>query len=468
MAEKSISVQASYYSLTVINGDNVVLENKPVISVGSSTLKSFTIDTELQTVIKLKLPKYYGVSAYPILNYYPQYDVTVLNSEEFEQVDASTFMLITTFEHLTNSTIRISLRCSSAMMYAYVYTNLTNCTCTVQSGNALPVDTTFTVTCDSNREFQITPQLDYTDGADVKSEYLDKVNDCNYSKSIKLIQGHDYRITGEAVKKSAMIDKYPLTTAYRITKDELRDIVKRRFVKPEYEPVEISGTIVLYNVKEEYIDTAKYITALFRVNIPLQAETKQRVYFGPYDMEIDCDVLDDDTITLDFGSVEVRGIYGNSIDYEHTDISLYLPYIGFTALNASDFMNKTVSLTYQVNLMNGEALAVISADNQPIQTVTCNVAVKIPYQLSGGEYVHTEIEPNANYLHEVNPFMYVRTHIATQPDGMPYHDTNIYAVLGTLTGYTEAIEIAFVVQSERITTTEIDEIKSLIASGIVL
>ena len=51
---------------------------------------------------------------------------------------------------------------------------------------------------------------------------------------------------------------------------------------------------------------------------------------------------------------------------------------------------------------------------------------------------------------------------------MPYHDTNIYAVLGDLSGYTEATEIAFKVLSDYITTTEIDEIKSLIAGGIVI
>ena len=467
MAEKSINVQAGYYSLTVINGDKLVLDNKPVISAGSSTLKSFTIDTDLQTSIQIRLPKYYGVSTYPALNYHMEYDVAVWNSEEFEQIDTNTFALVTTFEHMTNPTMRLAIRCSSAIMYAYVYTNLTNCTCNVQGGNALPVETTFTLTCDSNREFQITPQIDYG-GVEVISEYLDKVNDSTYSKTLTLSKGYDYRITGEAVKKSAMTDKYPFTTAYRVTKDELRELVKRRFVKPEYEPVEVSGVVVMYNVKEEYIDTAKYVTDLFRVNILLQAETKQKVYFGPYDMEIECDVLDDDIITLDFGSVEVQGKYGNAIDYEHTEISMYLPYIGFTTLNATDFMNKTVSLIYQVNLMNGEGLAIISADNQPIQTITCNVAIKIPYQLSGGEYVQADIEPNANYLHEVNPFMYVRKHIATQPDRMPYHDTNIYAVLGTLAGYTEATEIAYKVISEQITATEIDEIKSLIAGGVIL
>lgn len=477
MAEKNIYIPtASYCSITVINGGNKILDNVSMVdNTGYVSLRNIAVDTDLETIIRIIPNKYYGVSSIPVLTYYPSYNVNFfLANEEFEQVDANTYELTTNFDAVHNDDIpyediKMSLRnYSSRRMYAYVYTNLVECTCNIQSGNALPVATTFTVTCESNREFQVTPQLDYTNGAELKSYYLEKVNDCTYSITITLNVGWEYRITGEAVKKSAMVYKYPLTTAYRITKDELRDIVKRRFVRPEYEPVSIGGTILMYNVKEEYIDTAKYITALFRVNVPLQANTKQRVYFGPYDMEINCDVLDDDIITLDFGSVNVKGIYGNAIDYEHTDISLYLPYIGFTSLNTADFMNKTVSLTYQVNLMNGDALAVISADNQPIQTVTCNVAIKIPYQLSGGEYVHTDIEPNANYLHEVNPFMYVRTHIATQPDRMPYHDTNIYAVLGTLTGYTEATEIAFAVRSERITTTEIDEIKSLIASGIVL
>ena len=223
MAEKSINVQAGYYSLTVINGDNVVLDNKPVISTGSSTLKKFTVDTDLQTRIQIKLPKYYGVSTYPVLNYYQEYDVTVWNSEEFEQIDSDTFALVTTFEKMVNPTMRLSIMCSSTMMYAYVYTNLTNCTCNIHGGNALPAETTFTLTCESNREFQITPQIDYG-GVEVISEYLDKVNESTYSITLTLRKGYDYRITGEAVKKSAMTDKYPFTTAYRVTKEELREL----------------------------------------------------------------------------------------------------------------------------------------------------------------------------------------------------------------------------------------------------
>lgn len=470
MPNKTITISANYYNITVINGDNTVLDNVSTVDIyGHTAISSFVVDTDLQTIIRIKPHKYYGATVIPYLRYYfsVEYELAV---EEFEQIDAYTYELTTNFSTVTPANfnnIKLTIRCGMSMMYAYVRMKLTECTCNVQGGYALPVETTFTLTCDSGHEFQITPQIDYG-GYEVQSEYFDKLDDCTCSKTLTLRKGYDYIITGEAVKKTVIIDKYGLITAYRVTKDDLREIAKARFIKPEYEPVKVDGTIVLYNANDEPIDTAKYVVSLIRINIPLITSSKERLYFGPYDMGMDCDIIENDILTLNFGAVEVHGVYGNAIDYEHTDISLYLPYIGFVTLNTSDCMNKTISLSYQVNVLNGEALAIISADNQVIETHSCDIAIKIPYQLSGGDNVRSDIEPNTNYLHNTNPFIYVRTHIATQPERMPYHDTNIYAVLGDLSGYTEATEIAFKVLSDYITTTEIDEIKSLIAGGIVI
>jgi hypothetical protein len=67
-------------------------------------------------------------------------------------------------------------------------------------------------------------------------------------------------------------------------------------------------------------------------------------------------------LEFDCGSVTVNGFYGNYLDYE-SDYQIYLPFIGFTALNANDIVGGTVSVRYNINLATGKALCYISVEN---------------------------------------------------------------------------------------------------------
>ena len=280
-----------------------------------------------------------------------------------------------------------------------------------------------------------------------------------------------YKIYAEAVKKSDISDKYGLISVYRLSNDDLHELALKRFVAvSDITPV-IAGSIMLSptgNYTYEYIDTAKFIVALHKLNIPIETTIKQRVYFGLYDMDMDCDIIENDTITLDFGCVRVQGIYNNSIDYEHTEITIYLPFVGFLSLNVNDFMNKVINLKYQVNILNGDSLILIYADNNLIMSHSCNIAQKIPYKMSDGEEINTQLDLNTNYLHNEQPFITTRTNKPVNNDTLPYHDTNYYAVLNTLSGYTEATELAFNVVHDFITLSEIEEIKSLISKGVII
>lgn len=67
-------------------------------------------------------------------------------------------------------------------------------------------------------------------------------------------------------------------------------------------------------------------------------------------------------IEFDCGSVTVNGFYGNYLDYE-SEYQIYLPFIGFTPLNANDIVGGTVSVRYNINLATGKALCYISVEN---------------------------------------------------------------------------------------------------------
>lgn len=467
---KPLNLQMDKCTISVEDGtENPIIDYRPA----SYTGEYVEVEIGVMTTITLKLDKYMGPSAVPSIKYRKQYNATVLFTEEFSPstVDAKVYTLTTDF-HLCNEVVgtpTMQLTCVGVERFANVKMKLTNCKSNYPSGDYLNTETTFIITCEPGYEFQIEPSVTYGNRYDSYSDFLEKVNDTTYQITKRPVVGWDYVFTAEAIKKSVVIDKYGLITVYRPTKDELKIISTTRWQKRTYEPVTINGTVVLYNANDEYIDTAKYVTSLLKIYAHLDSDSKARLMFGPYDMGIDCDVLGTDIVTLDCGKVNVKGVYGNSIDYDSTDMEAYLPFIGFVQLNTIDFMDKEISLHYQVNVINGDALAVLSADGKIIMTHSCNVSFAVPYQLGGNEFIQNAIVPNTNYLLDEPPFIYVKTHSAVNPDSaLPYHDTKFYSVLGALSGYTEATEIDFDTLAPHITKTEIDEIKTLLGSGVFL
>jgi len=467
---KTITFRLDKAKLTVINGDNTLCNNKQI-----SGAERITVDTDLQITVKIKPDTYCDFSTIPTLNFSWSGSAGYIHQDTFTQ-ENNYYTLTTDFQYsdfAINENLIITLTSYATEMYGYLQTNLTDCECNIQAGNIEPQSTTFILTCSIDKEFQITPLLTY--GGNVErqkdemlSQYFEKVNDTTFSLEITTRKSWLYIIDAEAVKKSSITDKYGLISVYRLTLDDLHSLVLKRFVKPELKPVTIDNTVVLYNVNYDYIDTAKFIVAFHKLNIPITTTTKQRVKFGFYDMELDCDIIENDIILLDFGSIHIQGIYNNSIDYEHTEINIYLPFVGFLDLNVIECMNKVINLKYQVNIINGDSLVLIYADNNLILSHSCNIALKIPYEMSDSEDINTQLEMNTNYLHNEQPFIITRTNKPADNQELPYHDTNFYAVLGTLSGYTQATELSFNVIHDFITLSEIEEIKSLVNKGIIL
>ena len=462
--EIQVNTQKTY--LTVINGENTIYDKADM-----QTSATIELDATLSTTIIFEPQIYRYFPSAPQLVY--NRNGTYIITKNFTKKN-NTYELTHNFEQTLLDMSELIIYAYTGETYATLNLNLTNCTCNHEEGKIESSKTyTFNLTCANDYEFQIIPRVDYGtayehESGKQKTLTFTKIDDVTFSVTLKTTGNTIYKIYAEAVKKSAISDKYGLISVYRLSNDDLHELTLKRFVTPELKPVQIDNTTVLYNVNYEYIDTAKYIVALHKLNIPIETTIKQRVYFGLYDMEIDCDIIENDSIMLDFGSVRINGIYNNSIDYEHTEITIYLPFVGFLSLNVNDFMNKVINLKYQVNILNGDSLILIYADNNLIMSHSCNIAQKIPYRMSDGEEINTQLDLNTNYLHNEQPFITTRTNKPVNNDTLPYHDTNYYAVLGTLSGYTEATELAFNVVHDFITLSEIEEIKSLVSKGVII
>ena len=64
---------------------------------------------------------------------------------------------------------------------------------------------------------------------------------------------------------------------------------------------------------------------------------------------------------IDFGSIDCKEYYGNSLDYTYTDVDIYLPFIGTKALDVNVIGGAVVSLVYRVDILTGNCDAIISA-----------------------------------------------------------------------------------------------------------
>lgn len=361
--------------------------------------------------------------------------------------------------------------------YAEVKNNLTKCSTDTPDGVYPFEERTITLTADENCEFHVTPKISYYDydksGTSWKWVYMDfefeRVSESEYKYTFTPNKDNNiYTVSAEAVTKTDITDKYGLIAVYKPTKDILVELSKVRFYKQIPESVKVGeATIVLMNT--EYVDTANYAISLRKMYFSIETSVTENICLGPYNTEISCDVIGTDIITINMGTIAIAGRYQNIMDYKNTDMQIYLPFIGFVDLSPSDFMDKAITLKYEVNIINGDALAVLYADNEIMKMMNCNASFPVPYRLNDRENVNTTLEPNTNYLLSEKPFIYVKSYNEAIPDNrLPYNDTKFYAKFSDVTGYTQATEIDLTIIHDYITTTEIDEIKQLLNTGVFL
>jgi hypothetical protein len=81
----------------------------------------------------------------------------------------------------------------------------------------------------------------------------------------------------------------------------------------------------------------------------------------------------------DMGEIKINKYYGNFLDYSpYTNYTLYLPYIGFKNLSANEITDKMLKVYYAIDVLTGECVAMIWADDILIDTAQGVIGVTIP------------------------------------------------------------------------------------------
>ena len=252
-------------------------------------------------------------------------------------------------------------------------------------------------------------------------------------------------------------EKLGLIGIYAPTETQMLQLASKRFYSP---------------LEGEFKDYGEYIISYMKLHLNRDAITpyvQKTVKYGPYSTEITCDLFPDYVVEFDLGRVFIAETHGNSIDYEQTTLTAYLPHIGFVDLPVSVFMNKAANLHYRVNVASGECLAVFSDDNGVLlQGFTGNMSFSIPVHFNSTLRDNSLSDSSPWYLlKDPNPYIEARSQIPYEPETPVFGgDDNRIDTLSNFSGYCVFSDVNL--NMGGMTQAEYDEIISLLKSGVII
>lgn len=117
---------------------------------------------------------------------------------------------------------------------------------------------------------------------------------------------------------------------------------------------------------------------------PVDAGTST-IHAGYLDSGVSSYYVTQQYVSVDCGSVNCYEQFGNVFDYNDTNISLYLPFIGIVPLNTTEVMRSTIHIIYTVDIINGTCLATVEVNRDGNSAVLYQYSgdASVDYPVSG-------------------------------------------------------------------------------------
>lgn len=244
------------------------------------------------------------------------------------------------------------------------------------------------------------------------------------------------------------------------------------YAPTETQMLELASKRFYSQLEGEFKDYSEYIISYMKLYLnrdAIPSYVQKTVKYGPYNTNITCDLFPDYVVEFDLGRVFIAETHGNSLDYEQTTLTAYLPYIGFVDLPVQIFMNKAANLHYRVNVASGECLAVFTDDNGVLlHGLTGNMSFSIPVHFNSTLRDNSLSDSSPWYLlKDPNPYIEARSQIPYEPETPVFGgDDNRIDTLSNFSGYCVFSDVNL--NMGGMTQAEYDEIISLLKSGVII
>lgn len=249
------------------------------------------------------------------------------------------------------------------------------------------------------------------------------------------------------------IKNYGAINVYSVTLGNLDEFSKKRFFKPTGE--NYTGTTYSEVNLGEYVNRIKRIF----VNVPVGGDDVLKC--GNYNTGIKVKTPESDVILLDFGNVELTGTNGNSEDYNST-VQMFIPCRGVVSID-NNYIGKTVNLSIKVNVITGDAVALISCDGVTFQIESFSLSRDVIYRLGTDLNIVGGEQWNEQILYGLEPYVLITENLTVN---VPVNNTQENVTIGDVTGFAQFENVNL--NTVNLLVDEYNEIISELETGVYL
>lgn len=220
------------------------------------------------------------------------------------------------------------------------------------------------------------------------------------------------------------IKNYGAINVYIVTLENLEEFAKKRFFKPTGE----SDTGTTYSE----VNLGEYVNRIKRIFAPVPVGGDDVLKCGNYNTGIKVKYPESDIMLLNFGNVELTGANGNNEDY-NAQIQMFIPCRGVVSID-SNYIGKTINLSIKVNVITGDAVALLSCDGVTFQIESFSLSRDVIYRLGTDLNVVGGEQWNEQILYGLEPYVLITENLTVN---VPVNNTQENVTVKDVTGFAQ-------------------------------
>lgn len=220
------------------------------------------------------------------------------------------------------------------------------------------------------------------------------------------------------------IKNYGAINVYIVTLENLDEFSKKRFFKPTGE----NGTGTTYSE----INLGEYVNRIKRIFAPVPVGGDDVLKCGNYNTGIKVKYPESDVMLLNFGNVELTGANGNNEDF-NAQIQMFIPCRGVVSID-SKYIGKTINLSIKVNVITGDAVALLSCDGVTFQLESFSLSRDVIYRLGTDLNVVGGEQWNEQILYGLEPYVLITENLTVN---VPVNNTQENVTVKDVTGFAQ-------------------------------
>lgn len=131
--------------------------------------------------------------------------------------------------------------------------------------------------------------------------------------------------------------------------------------------------------KKLFTDPMAAILGLSIVPVTPSVSPPSLVTLGNIQTSVSMPKITSQYVTVPCGTLNVSEYWGAYLDYSpYTKLEIYLPYIGIQTLNADDIMGRSITVTYNIDILSGACVAMLTCGDSVLYTFAGSCATSVP------------------------------------------------------------------------------------------